>query len=227
MQFYKTSSSGPAINYLAEQLRQHISKGEKVLWLATGGSAIEVAVQAGGKLKEVNLANLSVTLADERFVPEGSKDSNWQQLLNAGFNLPGAQLLSVLRGEDINKTTEYYGQTIRSALEDAQYKIGLFGMGPDGHIAALFPHFPQINEHKLYAVSLNNSPKPPPLRMTLTVPAIERLDEAVIYCKGIEKKEALENLGKDLSITEQPAQILKMLPKLTIFNDQIGEEAEL
>lgn len=221
--FKKTSSVDPVTDYLVEVLSEHLQKGQAVTWLVTGGSAIAVAVEVSKKLAGQDLANLSVTLTDERFVPMGNPDSNWQQLVDAGFNLPGAQLNPILNNKDSTQTTFYYDEVLRKLLEGDGYKIGLFGMGPDGHVAALFPNFPQINEAEHYAVYLEGSPKPPAMRMTMTIPAIQKLNEAVLFTRGKEKRPLIEELQEDVPLSQQPAQILKSLPKLTIFNDQIGE----
>jgi 6-phosphogluconolactonase len=224
VKFYKLSSSGPVVEYLVTTIQNHLKKDQKVLWMVTGGSAIKVAAKASHKLGNSNLRNLYVTLTDERYVPASHEDANWKQLQDAGFNLPEAQLRPVLSNQSIEQTTQHYANILQEVLSEADYKIGLFGMGPDGHIAALFPHFPQVDEEELYATALTNSPKPPPKRLMMTPRSIKELDEAVIFACGAEKKEALDNLGKKLKPSEQPAQILKTLPRLTIYNDQIGEK---
>ncbi len=222
--FVKSDSVNPAAKYLADTITKHLKAGEKVTWLVTGGSAIEVALGTTKKLAGVDLSKLSVTLTDERFLPTNHKDSNWKQLIGIVDDLPNAQLYPVLYNVDIAETTARFGTILRKFLNESDYTIGLFGMGLDGHIAALFPGLPQLEEQNVYAASLDNSPKPPPQRMTMTVPAIKKLDEAVLYAIGKEKKAMIENLAQDLPTSEQPAQILKSLPKLTIFNDQIGEK---
>jgi 6-phosphogluconolactonase len=214
----------PAAKYLADLLTQKLTNGQKVLWLVTGGSGINVAVRASKLLKNTNLSNLHITLTDERYCPPKNKDSNWQQLVENGFNLQGANLYPVLKDESIEKTTKYYNQIMNMLLDECDYRIGLFGMGPDGHIAALFPKHEQLNEENKFVTFLSNSPKFPAERMTMTIPAIKKLDEAVVYAIGSEKHNMIENLDQNLSINEQPAQALKLLKKLTVFNDYKGEE---
>lgn len=224
MKIYKTTTGALAADYLASAIQTHLSSGQKVLWFVTGGSSVKVAAEASKKLAGTNLENLYISLTDERFVPVDDSESNWKQLTDAGFKLTGAHAFPVLSNEDMEQTTENYAKILQTVLDNTNYKIGFFGMGPDGHVAALFPNHAGVQEEGAYAVSLTDSPKPPPKRLTMTVRAIKQLDEAVIFACGMEKKKALENLQKDLSLTEQPAQILKSLPKLTIYNDQIGEE---
>jgi 6-phosphogluconolactonase len=225
MNFAKISNSEPVINYLDKTLQEQLKLNEKVTWLVTGGSAITVAAEVSNKLRGKNLDNLYVTLTDERFVDQDDANSNWIQLKEAGFELQSAHLYPVLNGQDISHTSSHFSEILHELLDSPGYKIGLFGMGPDGHIAALFPNHPIVNEGQDYTSWLEDSPKPPPKRITMTTAAIKKLDEAILFVLGEEKKPLLEKLRDSVQFIEQPAQILKSLPKLTIFNDQIGEEA--
>jgi 6-phosphogluconolactonase len=223
MRVYKYSRDDQVAEILAKEISFHLNKGEKVLWLIAGGSVVNVAATVSEKLKSATLENLTVTLTDERYVPLGDSDSNWRQLVDAGFKLQDANLVQVLNNEALDQTTKEFDSNLRRAFAQADYKIALFGMGEDGHIAALFPGSAQLNENNKYAVNLNNSPKPPKERITMTFEAIKNLSEAIIFTKGSNKLPAIEKLKQNLNINEQPAQFLKNLSKLTLFNDQIGE----
>jgi 6-phosphogluconolactonase len=224
MQFIKTDSAYTAAKHISKTIEEHLSKGEKVLWLIAGGSAIKVAAHINKNLADKNVDNLLITLTDERFVPAGDPDSNWQQLLEADFNAGGAKVFPILDNSGQEETADKYDKLLKRLILQADYKIALFGMGPDGHIAALFPGYPQLHEKEYFAVSFNNSPKPPSGRLTMTFEAIKNLDEAVIFATGEEKRIALEKLMQQNSVDELPAQFLKNLSKLTIFNDQTGEK---
>lgn len=226
MKFIKTTSIDPVADYLASVIISKLSAEKKVLWLLSGGSAIQIATHTAESLKTCdNLSNLSISLVDERYGLPGYEESNWQQLLDDGTQLQGANLYPVLKGANIQETTDDFEASLKELLVNNDYRIGLFGMGPDGHIASLFPNFPQLEEQERLAVSVDNSPKPPPERITLTIPAIEKLDEAILFVRGEEKRPLLDKLQGDMPINEQPAQILKRLPKLTVFNDQVGEKS--
>lgn len=218
MQYVKISSTKPVVTHLVNTILGHLQKQETVLWLVPGGSAIAIAVDVSKQLQGLNLSNLHVTLTDERYGDKGHADSNWEQLLAAGFGLPGAQLHPVLTNTDRRTTTENFAAKLRNLLEVTDFKVGLFGIGADGHTAGILPQSPAVAS-TAYATDYDVNFQ----RITMTFEAIKRLDEAVVYAVGSSKRPVLDTLEDGLPPTSQPAQILKQVPKLTIFNDLRGD----
>jgi 6-phosphogluconolactonase/glucosamine-6-phosphate isomerase/deaminase len=218
--FLKINSNQPVVDYLSHAIATHLTKGERVLWLVPGGSAIQVAAAVSGQLRGHSLKNLAVTLTDERYGPVGHPDSNWHQLEQAGFSLPGAELMPVLSGADMEATTANFAATLERELARADYRLGFFGIGPDGHTAGMLPDSPAVTAQGFASGYSANYE-----RITMTVPAIRRLDEAVVYAVGENKWPVLDQLEGQVELTKQPAQALKPVSKLTIFNDYKGEAA--
>src|SRR5690606_15434293 len=99
--------------YLVTTLRSHLDNNERVVWLIPGGSAIDTAIQVADFIKDhPKLANLSVTLTDERFGPVGHADENWQQLIESGFLLPGATTYRVLTGNIAEETARLFAEKL-------------------------------------------------------------------------------------------------------------------
>jgi 6-phosphogluconolactonase/glucosamine-6-phosphate isomerase/deaminase len=210
-----------AADYVVDVLREHLSRGERVLWLLTGGSGIPIAIQASQKLENINLTKLSVTLTDERFCPIGHKDENWQQLLNDGFSLPGATLYRPLIGADMQTTAERFDEWLTKQFKEADFTLGIFGLGSDGHTAGIKPHSPAITAESL-ATSYQGSDFD---RVTISFNAIKQIDEAVVQASGNEKREVLHKLiSETFPLAEQPAQILKEIPHVTIYSNNAKEE---
>jgi 6-phosphogluconolactonase/glucosamine-6-phosphate isomerase/deaminase len=218
--FIKIKSTDPVAGYLADTLKAHLAKGERVLWLVPGGSAIQIAAAVSTQLRGHSLKNLAVTLTDERYGPVGHPDSNWHQLEQAGFSLPGAELMPVLSGADMEATTANFAATLERELARADYRLGFFGIGPDGHTAGMLPDSPAVTAQGFASGYSANYE-----RITMTVPAIRRLDEAVVYAVGENKWPVLDQLEGQVELTKQPAQALKPVSKLTIFNDYKGVQA--
>lgn len=219
MVFKKVNSADAVTEYLSTVLTEKLSAGQKVLWLVPGGSAITVVAVVSKKLQGLDLKNLTVTLTDERYGPVGHPDSNWLQLEQAGFSLPGARMVPVLHGHSVAETTTEFAKHLQEYCQGAAYCLGFFGMGPDGHTAGILPGSPAVTATE-WAASYQ---VPEFLRVTMTPPAIAALSEAVVYAMGEAKAEPLANLQQELPLNEQPAQVLKKVSKLTIFNDQTGE----
>lgn len=219
MIFRKIDDAAPAVDYLVSLLREKLSDGSKVLWLVPGGSAIAVAVKVAQGLQNSDLTNLTVTLTDERYGPVGHEDSNWHQLHHAGFHLPGATMVPVLHGHSVQETTTEFARHLQEYCQGAAYCVGFFGLGPDGHTAGILPASPAVTADEWACSYQANF-----LRVTMTPPAIAALDEAVVYAMGEAKRRPLEQLQQDLPTSQQPAQALKKVPKLIIFNDQIGDK---
>lgn len=210
-----TTKVDDAGNFVASSILNQLKLGKRVLFFVTGGSSISVAVKVAELLLGTPLDNLTIMLTDERYGPLNHKDSNWYQLIQKGFNLPGAVLIPILTGEDITKTTKKFNTILNQELKIAEYKIGLFGVGPDGHTAGILPDSVAVNSKDLAC----GYDTPIFSRITITPKTIEKLDEAVAWVQGEGKWPVLRDLEKDIDIIKQPAQILKKIPLLTIFTD--------
>ncbi len=216
MNYRHITSTEPVVKYIAETLISHLTAGQTVTWLVGGGSGIAVSLLVARALKGTNLANLSVTLTDERYGALGHPNENWQQLLDQGFALPGAKLYRVLTGDDRATTTQKFGDTLGTLLDNVDYSLGFFGIGADGHTAGIKPHSPAATATG-YAADFTGQDFE---RITMTGPAIAKLSEAVIYAVGAEKQPALHQLlTENLPVDVQPAQLLKSVAKSTLFTD--------
>jgi 6-phosphogluconolactonase/glucosamine-6-phosphate isomerase/deaminase len=218
--FYKISSQAPVIQFIADKINSKLADDQKVLWLLSGGSSIDIEVKVADLLEKNKLSNLIVTLADERYGPVGHKDSNWQQLIEAGFSLPEAQLKPILHGPGMEETAAAYEKELLHDLENADYSLALAGIGADGHIFGIKAGSPAVETNNLIAAYEWGDYK----RITSTYNLIKKINEIVSYVAGEEKHAVLNNLEHDLSVNEQPAQLLKTLDSVTIFNDFKGDK---
>ena len=211
-----TTEPKVAAEFLASRILEKLGLNKKVLWFVPGGSSIKVAAEAAKIISKNPHQNLAVMLTDERYGPVGFPDSNWQQLLDTGFSLVEAKLMPVLNGSAREETTENFNINLKLELERADYKIGLFGIGTDSHTAGILPESPAI-ESKEFAFRYNTEKFE---RITITPKTIVELDEAVVLVQGEGKWGVLENFkNKNVDLRTAPVQILKVVPKVTIFSD--------
>jgi 6-phosphogluconolactonase len=136
---------------------------------------------------------LSVIWCDERVVPYDSIDSNYRlarETLLDHVPIPSIQVYPVATYYEPARAAEVYSRQVAALLgaHSGRIDITLLGMGPDGHTASLFPGRPQLEAPPgAMAVSVLDSPKPPPARVTLTPEALNRSANAIFLVTGADK----------------------------------------
>ena len=160
------------------------------------GSAIIAAVLRVPGRSAVDWSRVRVWWGDERYLPAGDPDRNDSQNDAAGLGALGLDPAKVHRvagpeaSPSVEASAEAYGQTIRQHGQ-AEWDIVLFGVGPDGHVASLFPHHPAQRIRDAIAVAVHDSPKPPPDRVSLTFECFERSREVWFLVAGGDKADAV------------------------------------
>lgn len=207
---------GEIANFVANLINDKLQQNLKVIWFVSGGSVVPLEILILKKINRFNICNLIVTLADERFVAVDSVDSNWFKLKEEGFFMDGVKMIPYLMGEDLISTVKNIEKKLKKEIDNSDYKIGIFGIGTDGHTAGILPYtFAVLNNELLCAYDTELYE-----RITITPSTIKMLDEAIVYAVGKTKWPVIEKLiFDDLSINEQPSQVLKKVPLLTIFTD--------
>jgi 6-phosphogluconolactonase len=99
------------------------------------------------------------------------------------------------------------------------FDITFLGMGPDGHIASLFPEQPGIRERDRTVIAVRNSPKPPPERLSLTLPVINSSARVWLVLSGPDKASALGLTLAGASMNEVPAAAVEGRRRTLFFVD--------
>ncbi len=221
MQFILTPDGATAIADLQERLVTELSDAKKVLWLVSGGSSISSSVAVMDGIQPDLQHLLTIMLIDERYGPVGHPNSNFEQLMQAGFNEGAATLLSVLRPDyTLEETAADYNLIVQSEFARADIIISQLGIGEDGHISGILPHSPAAGVTEVLVTSYASAPYE---RITTTFRALQAIDADYSLVFGNSKKAALHKLQTEQPLVEQPSQILKQLPEAYIYNDQIGD----
>ena len=125
---------------------------------------------------------------DERFVAPDSPDRNALQAREAFLDAVGADpanvhdMPSTADAADVDAGAAAYAETLRTH-GGGEFDIVMLGIGPDGHIASLFPGFPQLDVDDI-AVGVTGSPKPPPERISLTFACLNRAKSVWFLVSG-------------------------------------------
>ncbi len=192
----------------------------------TGGSIAEAVHRELARLSpetEVDWTRVVVWFGDERFVPAGSPDRNAGQARAAFLDAVGAtsvfEVPSSDEVDDAEAAAEAYSGTMREH-GTGSFDVLMLGIGPDGHIASLFPSRPELAVDDRIAVAVHDSPKPPPDRVSLTVPALRRAEQVWFLASGDAKAEAVAAAMTDGPVDEIPARAVQGVTETTWFLDR-------
>ncbi|WP_377642744.1 6-phosphogluconolactonase [Oryzobacter terrae] len=160
------------------------------------GSEIVRSLAASPARAAVDWSRVHVFWGDERWLPAGDPDRNDTQNDEAGLASLGLDPDHVHRvpGPDATasaeESAEAYSATIR-AVDGGAFDVMVLGVGPDGHIASLFPGHPASGTTDAIAIAVHDSPKPPPTRVSLTLECLERSREVWFLVSGADKADAV------------------------------------
>lgn len=194
----KQAAAGAAAAALVEALAAAQAEGREPQVALTGGSMGSAIVQAvlDGPHDQVDWSKVTVWWGDERYLPAGDPDRNDVQNDAAGLDRLGLRPERVHRvaGPDASASLEEsataYGHEMR-ADGSGEFDVVLLGVGPDGHVASLFPQHPAQRVGDAVAIPVTDSPKPPPERVSLTFEALNRARQVWFLVAGDDKAEAV------------------------------------
>ena len=160
----------------------------------TGGRIATRAYQklaSEGPNSAVDWSRVELWWGDERFVPADDAERNARQALDLlaaplALNPDRVHEMPASDGSlELDRAAEAYARE----LDDVVFDISLLGMGPDGHVASLFPEHPSSYAEGT-VIPVRASPKPPPERISLTLPVINRSHEVWFVVSGADKAAA-------------------------------------
>ncbi|HEV7756816.1 MAG TPA: 6-phosphogluconolactonase [Mycobacteriales bacterium] len=172
----------------------------------TGGStgiAVLAALAASPARDAIDWGRLDVWWGDERFLPSGDPERNETQARRAlldAVDIPPERVHPFPAsdgpdGNDPEAAAARYAAELRTAAHSGlalpHVDVLMLGVGPDGHVASIFPESPATYEDERPVVAVHGSPKPPPIRLTLTFPVINSADEIWLAAAGAEKADAI------------------------------------
>lgn len=186
---------------LAGALEAVLAESEQVRFAIPGGSALEAVRQAQLRVGRA-WRRVRLSWVDERCVSFADAASNRgaaarRGLLTSADGASGgsgaAYVLPLYEdGETPAQAVERVGRAFKHELDEGLDVVCL-GMGPDGHVASLFPGLPSMRA-KGWVAHVADSPKPPASRITLTRAALTTARQIVLVAAGEEKRDALNRL---------------------------------
>ena len=217
------------VKRVAEGKRMHIC-----LTGGTMGGAVLRTAARDSRLADIDWSLVHFWFGDERFVPRDSDDRNEKQareaLLN-GLDIPAANIHAVAssdEGLDLDAAAIAYADELAQFAPSDRSETGpwpsfdicFLGVGPDAHVASLFPDRPEISVTDRATVPVRDSPKPPSDRVSLTRPVINSSKRVWMVIAGADKAAALGLALAGASYQSVPAAGAKGRRRTAFFVDE-------
>src|SRR3954462_1505277 len=189
---------------LADEITSVVQfRGRASIVLTGGGTGIGLLEHLAERGDKIDWSKVHLYWGDDRFVPEDDDERNYKQAREAlldHIDIPvdNVHPMSASGGEfgdDLDAAARDYEQGLAANADDGQaapdFDVHLLGMGGEGHINSLFPETPAVRETSRLVLGVQDSPKPPPQRITLTLPAVQRSREVWLVVSGEGKADAV------------------------------------
>ncbi|MFR9750157.1 6-phosphogluconolactonase [Nocardia sp. 004] len=188
-----------AARFVAVVTTAQAERGSASVVLTGGGTGIALLEQVRASPGTIEWSRLDVFWGDERFVPADDPERNALQAGQALLDhvpVDPARVHPVAASDGeypdpVEAAAEYSAAVHAYLAEHGAFDLHLLGMGGEGHVNSLFPHTEAVREEHELVVAVTDSPKPPPVRVTLTRAAIRRTRHVVLVVGGAAKAEAV------------------------------------
>ena len=191
-----------------------------------GGAGIGLLAALSADSGDVDWGRIMIFFGDERFVPEESPDRNVGQAREALLDhvgIPESHVFPIAPsgGAYLNDpvcAADAYADILAMHAPDG-FDLHLLGMGPEGHVNSLFPHTPAIAETERTVVEVRDCPKPPPTRVSLTLPAVNASRRVWLLVSGDAKAEAVKAIADGADPADWPAAGVRGTQETIVFVD--------
>ena len=182
---------------IVQQSMQALAKRDRFTIALSGGSLPKFLGSLPDSFAKLGVdpcwGKWHVLLADERCVPCNHEDSNLGEIrthMLSKIGIPANQiygidesLLSEKNSNSTNDVADAYQAILQTVLQGNNFlDVAVLGFGPDGHTCSLFPGHELLKESTKWVAPITDSPKPPPNRITLTLPFLNQHTRTVIFC---------------------------------------------
>ena len=178
-------------------------RDEAHLCLTGGGIGTAVLVALRNSADSVEWSRVHLWWGDERFLPAGDPERNETGAREALINhipIPASHVHAIPTPAeshgDVDEAAALYAEELgryanaHGGIPVPVMDLILLGIGPDGHVASLFPELPAVHDNR-WTAGVHGSPKPPPLRVTMTFPTIRAAEQVWILATGQGKARAV------------------------------------
>ncbi|KAG5279232.1 hypothetical protein AALO_G00075520 [Alosa alosa] len=200
--FPSSAELGPVLAQLVcDRAQKALSAGRGQFSLGlSGGSLVSMLSKELPAQPGLDCSKWVVGFCDERVVPFDDAESTYGLYKNQLFskiNIPDEGILAIDPSLPVEECAEDYTHKLNQVFpnEDVPvFDMLLLGMGPDGHTCSLFPGHPLLQETQKIIAPISDSPKPPPCRVTMTLPVVNAARSVVFVSTGGSKAPVLKEV---------------------------------
>ncbi|THU46041.1 hypothetical protein C4D60_Mb09t00790 [Musa balbisiana] len=224
--------------YTAELSEKFVQERGVFTVVLSGGSLVKSLrkLTESPYLESVDWAKWHVFWVDERVVPKDHEDSNYKLAFDSFLSkvpIPPGQVYAINDALSAEGAAEDYETAMKNSVNAGviavsttgypRFDLMLMGMGPDGHIASLFPGHALLSMTEKWVTCIKDSPKPPPERITFTFPVINASAYVALVVTGAGKAGAVfKALGSEKTSSDLlPVEMVSLEDgKFTWFTDK-------
>ena len=210
------------------------SRGQADIVL-TGGSmglAVLVSLRQSPAKDTIDWRHLNLWWSDERFLPSGDPERNVTQARQALLDsvpLDPSRVHPMPStdgpdGSDVDAAAARYAAELAAAAprgrDVPEFDLLMLGVGPDAHVASLFPEHPALHERDASTIGVRGAPKPPPVRVSMTFPSLCSARDVWLLVSGPEKAGAVGLALSGAGQMQAPAAGVVGLRSTTWFLDR-------
>ncbi len=214
-----------AADRVSQAVEVRLSSADHAVLGVVGGRSVG-GIYAALRDRALPWNRVHVFLADERLVPASSDESNWK--------LVRADLLTRADGGDVLPASNGHPYPFDPARPEAgipaydraladlggRFDVAILSAGEDGHTASLFPDHPSVRDDATGFVLVEDSPKPPPRRVSASRALLAHTGLGVLVFYGEEKRAALDLfLADGVRVETCPSRVVASMDRGLVLTD--------
>ena len=192
---------------------------------ALSGGATAMIFLTAMRAANVDWDRLTLFWADERAVPVDDPDSNYGLAERMLLSPLGARAPRAIRmpadTPQLGQAALWYDDALSTELNGGPLDLAILGVGEDGHICSLFPGHKALLVEDLRAVAIEDSPKPPARRLSLTLRYVLQTKQIWVIAIGARKLPVLRAALEKTSRSTPLDLLMRQAKDVTVFTDQI------
>ena len=190
---------------------------------ALSGGATALIFLGALRNAAVDWRRITLYWADERAVPPDDPDSNYglaERMLLSPLGARAPRAIRMPAEANLGQAAVWYDEMLATELDNGALDLAILGVGEDGHVCSLFPGHPGLTEEDLRAVAIEDAPKPPARRLSLTLKYVLQTKQIWLVAVGARKLPVLQAAINKTSSSTPVDVVMRHGKDVTIFTDQ-------